>query len=83
MGKDTLSIRTVQHWFTQLKSSNFELNDSQHSERPVEVNVDFLKQRIEENPRLTTCCSAERPVRSDATVETHLSKLGKTWKYGV
>ena len=28
MGKDTLLIRTVQHWFNRFKSGNFELNDS-------------------------------------------------------
>ena len=28
MGENTLSIRTVQHWFNQFKSGNFELNDS-------------------------------------------------------
>ena len=28
MSEDTLSIRTVQHWFNRFKSGNFELNDS-------------------------------------------------------
>ena len=28
MGEDTLSIRTVQHWFNRFKSGNLELNDS-------------------------------------------------------
>ena len=28
MDEDTLSIRTVQHWFNRFKSGNFELNDS-------------------------------------------------------
>ena len=30
MGENTLSIRTVQHWFNQFKNGNFELNDSRH-----------------------------------------------------
>ena len=59
MGKDTLSIRTVQHWFNRFKSGNFELNDTRHSGRSLEGDVDVLKQLIEEDPRLTTRCLAE------------------------
>ena len=47
------------------------------------MDVDVLKQLIEEDPRLTTLCLAERLGCSHTTVETHLSELGKTWKYGV
>ena len=47
------------------------------------MDVDVLKQLIEEDPRLTTLCLAERLECSHTTVETHLSELGKTWKYGV
>ena len=83
MGKDTLSICTVKDWFNRFKNGNFELNDSQHSRRPLEVDVDILKQLIEEGPRLTTCCLAQRLGCSHTTVEAHLRKLGKMWKYGV
>ena len=83
MGEDTLSIRTAQHWFSWFKSGNFERNDSRHSGRPLEVDVDVLKQLIEEDPGLTTCCLAERLGCCHTTVETHLSKLDRTWKYGV
>ena len=47
------------------------------------MNVDVLKQLIEEDPRLTTCCLAERFGCSHTIVETDLSELGKTWKHGV
>ena len=47
------------------------------------MDVDVLKQLIEEDPRLTTHCLAERLRCSHTTVETHLNELGKTWKYGV
>ena len=43
MGKDTLSIRTRQHWLNRFKSGNFEVDDSRHSGRPLEVDVDVLK----------------------------------------
>ena len=59
MGKDTLLIRIAQHCFNRFNSGNFELNDSRHSGRLLEVDVDILKQLIEEDPRLTTRCLAE------------------------
>ena len=83
MGEDTLSIRTAQHCFNRFNSGNFELNDSRHSGRPLEMDVDVLKQLIEEGPRLVTRCLAERLGCSHTAVETHLSELGKMWKYGV
>ena len=83
MGKDMLSIHTAHHWSNRFKSGNFELNNSRHTGRALEVDVDVLKQLIEEDPRLTTCCLVEGLRHSHTTVETRLSKLGKTWKYGV
>ena len=83
MGKDVLSTRTAQHWFHRLKNGNFELDDLPHTGRPVQVNVDVLKQLIEEDLRLTNRCLAERLGCSHSTVETHLHEFGKTWKYGV
>ena len=50
--------------------------------RPLDVDVDVLKQLIED-PRLTTHCLAERLECSHTTVETHLNELGTTWIYGV
>ena len=82
MSEDTLSIRTVQHWLNQFKSDNFELNDSRHSGRPIQVDVDALKKLIEEDLRLTTSFLAERLECSHTTLETHLRELGKTWNYG-
>ena len=60
MGEDILSIRSAQHCFNRFNSDNLELNDSRHSGRPLEVDVDVLKHLIEEDPRLTTRCLAER-----------------------
>ena len=83
MGKDVLSIHTAQHWFHRFKNGNFELDDLPHTGRPLQVDMDVLKQLIEEDPRLTTRCLAEGLGCSHITVETHLHELGKTWKYGV
>ena len=83
MRNDTPSICTAQHWFNLFKSGNYELNDSRHTGRPLVIDVDILKLLIEEDPRLTTHCLAERLECSHTTVETHLSELDKTWKYGI
>jgi hypothetical protein len=49
----------------------------------MELDVDLLKQLIEEDPRLTLQCLAEQLGCSHTGVEKHLKELGKTWKYGV
>ncbi|CAF2116840.1 unnamed protein product, partial [Rotaria magnacalcarata] len=54
MGKDVLSIRTAQHWFHRFKNGNFELDDLPHTGRPLEVDMNLLKQLIEQDPLLTT-----------------------------
>ena len=56
MGKAVLSIRTAQHWFHRFQK----LDDLPHSRRPLQVNIDLLKELIEQDPRLTTRCLAER-----------------------
>ena len=78
IGKDVLSIRAAQHWFSRFKNSNLELDDLSCSERPVEVDFDVLKQLTEEDPRLTTQCLVERLGCVHSTVEAHLNELGKT-----
>jgi hypothetical protein len=74
MGKDALFIGTAQHWFNRFKNRNFELDDLFHSGRLLEVDIDVLKQLIEEDPRLTTRCLAERLGCSHTIVETHLGE---------
>jgi histone-lysine N-methyltransferase SETMAR len=83
MRQDIISTRTVQRCFNRFDNRNFELDDSSRSGRPVEVDLDRLKQFIEDDPRLTKRCLAEQLGYSHTTVETHLNELGKTWKYGV
>jgi histone-lysine N-methyltransferase SETMAR len=82
MGQGIISTRTAQRWFNQFTNGNFDLDDSSRSGRPVEVDLDELKQLIEDDPRLTTRYLADQLGCSHTTVETYLNKLGKTWKYG-
>ena len=51
-----------------------------HSGRPLQVDMDLLKELIEQDPRLTTRCLAERLGCSYIAIETHLHE---SWKYGV
>ena len=83
MGKAVLAIRTAQHWYHRFKNGNFELDDLPHSGRPLQVDMDLLKELIEQDPRLTTRCLAEHLGCSHIAIEIHLHELGKTWKYGV
>jgi hypothetical protein len=83
MSEDVLPIRTAQHRFNRFKNSNFELDDLPRSGRALEVNMNLLKQLIEEDPRLATRCLAEQLRCSHTAVERHLNELGKTWRYGV
>jgi len=49
----------------------------------MEMDVDLLKQLIEEDPRLILRCLVEQLGCSHTAVEKHLNELGKIWKYGV
>lgn len=83
MGSGVLSIRTAQHWFDRFRNGNYELDDQPRSGRPIEVDIDLLKQHIEQDPRLTTRALAALLECSHVTIEKHLADLGKSWKYGV
>jgi histone-lysine N-methyltransferase SETMAR len=65
------------------KNDNLELDNLPRSGRPLEADVDLLKQLIEEDPRLTLRCLAEQLGWSHTSMEKHLNELGKTWRYGV
>ena len=78
MGKNILSIHTAQHSFNQFKNDNLELDDLPRSGRALELDLDVLKQLIEEDPRLTTRCLAERLGCVYATMETHLNQSDKS-----
>ena len=77
MGKDVLSIRIAQHWFHRFKNGNFELDDLPHTGRPLQVDMELLKQLIEEDPRLTTRCLAERLGCSRTTMKNIWVNLAK------
>ena len=83
MSQDVLSVPTTQHCFHWFKNRSFELVDLPHIGRSLKVDVDLLKQLIEEDLRLTTRCLAEQLKCSYIAVKIYLHELSKTWKYGV
>ena len=83
MGEDVLSIRTVQHWFNRFRNGNLEHDVLPRPGRPLEMDMDHLKQFIEQHPRLTSRCLAAQLGCSRTAVQNHLTELGKTWRYGV
>ena len=60
IGKDVPFISAGQHQLHRFKNRNFKLDNLPHTGRLLQVDTDLLKQLIEENPRLTTRCLAER-----------------------
>lgn len=52
---------SVQHniGFIGLKNGNFEIDDLSHFGSPLQMDVDLLKQLIEEDPRMTSRCLVE------------------------
>ncbi|CAF1192936.1 unnamed protein product [Adineta ricciae] len=82
-GPGALSIRTAQHWFDRFRNGNYELDDQPRRGRPIEVDIDLLKQQIEQDPRLTTRALAALLGCSHITLEKHLADFCKSWKYGI
>ena len=84
MSEDVLFIRAVQHWFNRFKRGNLKLDDLPRFVRLLELDVDLLKQLIDEDrPRLTSRHLVEQLGSSHTAMEKHLNELGKTWRYGV
>lgn len=83
MGEHVIDKRTVELWFARFKKGSFDRDDKPRSGRPSDIDLDLLKQVIEQDPRLTTHQLAERFGCSHTTIANNLHLLGKTHKYGV
>jgi transposase len=83
MVEDVLSTRTVQNWFNRFRNGNFELDDLPRSGRPLELDMNLLRQLIIEDPRLTLRCLAEQLGCSHTAAEKTSERISKTWRYGV
>lgn len=82
MGPNTVHYSTVTRWFNRFKDGNTNFEDELHTGRPTTIDIDALKAAVEEDPRQSSRCLAERLQCSHYTVLKHLHDLGKSWKFG-
>ena len=83
MGEKALSLRNAQLWLRRFRANDYEIEDSPISGRARVIDINELKAVIEEDPRQTTRCLAERFSCCHTTIETYLGELGKSYKYGL
>jgi histone-lysine N-methyltransferase SETMAR len=82
LGADTVSSSTCQAWFRRFRSGDHSLEDHPRSGRPLEVDLDILRQLIEANPHETIRSLALTLGCSYTTVDNALHVLGKVQKFG-
>ena len=83
MSSGTVSHMTATRWFDRFKHGDYDLKDKQHPGRPPAFDLDVLKAAVEEDPRQSSWCLAERLGHSQTTVLRHLHNLGYVWKMPV
>ncbi len=81
MGQGTTSRMTVDRWYQRFRDGDADFEDAPRTGRPTSVDVDVLKELVEEDPRQSSRCLAERLQVDHTTVLEHLHGLGKRWKY--
>ena len=54
IGENAVSNATASRWFDRFRNKDYSLQDEDRSGRPVEINMDELKQLIESDPTLST-----------------------------
>lgn len=82
-GKDVLSERRGQNWFSKFRSGNFDLKHAPRSGRPIEADDDKIKTLVDANCRITTREIAEKLNLLNSTVHDHLKHLGFVSKVDV
>ena len=82
IGEGTLSNVTTCHWFKRFRNKDYSLQDEHRSGRPVEINMDELKQLIESDPTLTTSNVASKLGCTQPTISYHFKQLRLVSKLG-
>lgn len=83
MGEGTVSYHTAKEWFQKFKNGDFNLDEGEHSGRPVELDESRLLELIEDDPRRSLRELEELLDRGNNTICRHLHRLGKVSKLGV
>ena len=82
IGQHVISTTTACYWFSRFRKGNYSLQDEPRSGRPTEINLDSLKQVIEEEPTLTTRNVASKNGCVQACIVYHFQKLRLVSKLG-
>jgi len=81
-GENALNVRTCQMWFARFKAGDFDLNDKEHTGRPLEADDELLKELLDQDPRRSSRELALEMSVSQTTVLNRLHALGKIQKLG-
>ncbi|XP_043494577.1 histone-lysine N-methyltransferase SETMAR-like [Polistes fuscatus] len=71
-GEGLITDWTVRNLFVEFHSGDMTLKDEPREERPSDFDDNLLKTILEQNPRQSTRCIAERLNTSQSTVIRHL-----------
>lgn len=74
------AFKTVQKWFTRFRDGDFNLEDKPRAGRPSDIDEDFVKKLVEENPKITTQEIAKILKVNKTTAFRHLKKTGLIFK---
>lgn len=75
-GKNALTERVCQKWFTKFRSGDFEVNDAPRFGRPTEIDSSVVKDVVDKNPSQSVREIATTLNISHTSVENHLRALG-------
>jgi histone-lysine N-methyltransferase SETMAR len=78
----TVHPSTASRWFERFRNGDNSLEDEPRSGRPVEINMDALRQAIESDPTLTTRDVARKLGCTHGTVHYHFKELRLVSKLG-
>lgn len=76
------SYETCQRWATRIKNGDFSIQDAERSGRPMELDLDALKEHVEDDPYLSTRDIAIIMQHHYSTIDRGLAKIGKVRKLG-
>ena len=82
IGEDAVSLNTTKLWFSRFQAEDYSLEDSTRSGRPTSINLDSLKQQLDNDPSLTTRQLANTLGCTHTNVRYHLVKLKMVNKLG-
>ena len=81
MGTDAVSYHTAVNWFRKFKAGDYNIEDQPHPVTTTKIDVDRLKDRIEQDQTLSTAQLGEEFGCSKKTVANHLHEFGKAWEW--